>query len=94
MSTLIIHPKDHSTDFLKTIYATISDKTVINGSIGTKELRELIRFHNKVIMPGHGTPIVLLSVGQFPKIKGSYIIDYSYSDLLSTRKGNIFIWCQ
>ena len=93
MSTLIIHPKDPSTDFLKPIYAPIQDKTVINGGIGTKELCELIRCHDRVIMLGHGTPIGLLSVGQFPKVKGSYIIDYSYSDLLSVKKENIFIWC-
>jgi hypothetical protein len=93
MRTLIVHPQDKSTDFLKSIYAQISNKTVINGGIGKNELRELIRSHDRVIMLGHGSPWGLLSVGQFPPKVGSYIIDYSYCDLLSTKKENIFIWC-
>jgi hypothetical protein len=92
MSTLIIHPKDQSTDFLKPIYAPIHDKTVITGGVTKYELRKLIKSHDRVIMLGHGTPIGLLSIGQFPD-NGSYVIDYSYADLLSTKKGNIFIWC-
>jgi hypothetical protein len=92
MSTLIIHPKDQSTDFLKPIYATIQDKTVITGGVTKYELRELIKVHDRIIMLGHGTPIGLLSVGQFPD-NGSYVIDYSYTDLLSAKKENIFIWC-
>jgi hypothetical protein len=92
MSTLIIHPKDPSTDFLRPIYAPIQDKTVITGGATKNELRTLIKNHVRIIMLGHGTPIGLLSVGQFPE-NGSYVIDYSYSDLLSVKKGNIFIWC-
>jgi hypothetical protein len=92
MRHLIIHPKDHSTDFLKPIYATIQDKTVINGGIGKSKLRELIKNHDRIIMLGHGTPYGLLSVGQFPKV-GNYIIDWSLADLLSTKMDNIYIWC-
>ena len=92
MCTLIIHPKDQSTNFLKPIYAAISNKTVINGGISKSDLRKLIKNHDRVLMLGHGTPLGLLSVGQFPDF-GSYIIDYSYSDLLSDKKENIFIWC-
>ena len=92
MCTLIIHPKDQSTNFLKPIYASISNKTVINGGISKSDLRKLIENHDRVLMLGHGTHMGLLSVGQFPDI-GSYIIDYSYSDLLSDKKENIFIWC-
>ena len=92
MRYLIIHPKDPSTDFLKPIYATISNKTVINSGISKDKLRNHVKKHDRIIMLGHGTPIGLLSVGQFPD-NGSYVIDYSYSDLLSAKKGNIFIWC-
>ncbi len=92
MRALIVHPKDKTTDFLKTIYAPIQDKTVITGGVTKSELRKLIENHDRVIMLGHGTPIGLLSVGQFPDA-GSYVIDYSYTDLLSSKKGNIFIWC-
>lgn len=92
MRTLIVHPKDKTTSFLKKIYEPISNKTVIQGGIGMNELRKLIEIHDRVIMLGHGSPWGLLSIGQFPKA-GSYIIDYSYSDLLSAKKGNMFIWC-
>jgi hypothetical protein len=43
-------------------------------------------------MLGHDTPLGLHSIGQFPN-SGAYIIDYSYSDLLSIKHENIFIWC-
>ena len=93
MRTLIVHPKDETTSFLLKIYEPIKNKTIIRGGIGKKELRKLIQNHERVIMLGHGSPWGLLSVGQFPPKVGSYIIDYSYCDLLSTKKENIFIWC-
>jgi len=93
MSTLIIHPQDPSTDFLKQIYAkTIQDKTLITGGISKTELQNLIRNHDRIIMLGHGTPNGLLSVGQFPTV-GSYIIDSSDSEILSTQTDNVYIWC-
>lgn len=92
MSTLILHPKDQSTDFLKPIYAPIKDKTVITGGIRKYKLRELIKKHDRVIMLGHGSAWGLLSVNQFVDA-GSYIIDSSFSELLSAKSENIFIWC-
>ena len=92
MSPLIIHPQDPSTDFLKPIYASISNKTVISGGIGKNELQKLMRNHERIIMLGHGTSLGLLSVGQFPDV-GSYIIDSSSIELLSVKKDNVFIWC-
>ena len=92
MSTLIIHPKDPSTNFLKPIYAPIQDKTIINGGVNRSKLRELIKNHDRIIMLGHGSPYGLLSVGQFPKV-GNYVIDWPMVDLLSTKTDNIYIWC-
>lgn len=92
MSPLIIHPQDPSTDFLKPIYASISNKTVISGGIDKNELQELMRNHERIILLGHGTSLGLLSVGQFPDV-GSYIIDSSSIELLSVKKDNVFIWC-
>jgi len=92
MRTLVIHPKDSTTDFLKPIYAPIKDKTVIWGGINKSHLRKHIENHDRIIMLGHGSPWGLLNVGQFP-MAGNYIIDFSYSDLLSVKKGNIYIWC-
>ncbi len=92
MSTLIIHPQDSTTNFLKPIYALIQDETVITGGITKSELKKLIENHDRVIMLGHGSPFGLLSVGQFPKA-GNYIVDYSMVDLLSQKTDNIYIWC-
>jgi len=92
MCTLIIHPKDQSTNFLKPIYASIPNKTVINGGISKSDLRKLIKNHDRVLMLGHGSHLGLLSVGQFPDAS-SYIIDNSYSDLLLDKEENMFIWC-
>ena len=38
MSTLIIHPKDHSTQFLDIVYRDISDATVITGGISKSDM--------------------------------------------------------
>ena len=92
MSPLIIHPQDRSTDFLKVIYATIPNKTVISGGIDKNELLELIRNHDRIIMLGHGTSLGLLSVGQFPN-SDPYIIDRSTVEFISHKTENIFIWC-
>jgi hypothetical protein len=90
MKTLIIHPKDRSTDFLKPIYAGIPDQTVITGGTTRKELHELIRSHDRIIMMGHGYPGGLFSVGQFPApgvIVGPDEVEHLRG------KENIFIWC-
>jgi len=66
MKTLVIHPKDKSTDFLKPIYAGRENITAINS--GTKEgVIKAIEAHNHIVMMGHGTPRGLFSVGQFDK---------------------------
>lgn len=90
MKTLIIHPKDKSTDFLKPIYAGIPDQTVITGGTTRKELHELIKSHDRIMMMGHGFPGGLFSVGQFPAsgvIVGPDEVEYLQG------KENIFIWC-
>ena len=90
MKTLIIHPKDRSTDFLKPIYAGIPDQTVITGGTTRNELHELIRSHDRIIMMGHGYPGGLFSVGQFPA--PGVIIGYNELEHLQGKE-NIFIWC-
>jgi hypothetical protein len=92
MRTLIVHPQDPSTSFLEPIYGTIEDKTVITGGVSKYKLRQLIKNHDRIIMLGHGSPWGLFAVGKFP-IVGSYVIDSSFTDLLSSKQENIFIWC-
>lgn len=89
MKTLVIHPSDRSTDFLKIIYENhLDDWTIINDCVINKEkLRNLINSHDRIIMLGHGTSCGLLN----PTCYG-YIIDESYIDLLKDKE-TISIWC-
>jgi hypothetical protein len=91
MKTLVIHPKDKSTDFLKPIYAGITDATVVTGGVGKDEIRELIKQHERVIMLGHGAPGGLFGVGEFGG--WSYIIDSTMVEALSNKPNNIYVWC-
>jgi hypothetical protein len=92
MKTLVIHPKDKSTEFLTEIYKNIPHKNVVSGGVTKYELAKLIGQHDRIIMCGHGTGYGLLSVGQFPTRNG-FIIDWSFVYLLSKRKECIYIWC-
>ena len=88
--TLIIHPADRSTDFLKPIYAKIPNATVITS--GTKDqVNEEILNHDRIMMMGHGSPSGLFSVGKFGNSNG-FIIDENTVELLQGTE-NVFIWC-
>ena len=55
--TLVIHPDDRSTDFLKLIYKDKEDWTIINDcNIDRFTLKSLIRAYDRIIMMGHGSP--------------------------------------
>jgi hypothetical protein len=92
MNTLIIHPDDRSTDFLKPIYRNITNPTLITGGVTREEIHELIKSHDRIIMMGHGSPWGLFSVGKF-KVLDSYIISNEEVHLLLQKKNSIFIWC-
>ena len=92
MKTLIIHPKDPTTDVLKGIYSGINNKTVINSGIPKLDFRKLIESHHRIFMLGHGSPWGLLSMGQFP-LTGPYIIDDFFVDELKEKTRNLYIWC-
>jgi hypothetical protein len=88
--TLIIHPADRSTDFLKPIYANVPNATILTS--GTKEqVEEEILNHDRIMMMGHGSPWGLFSVGKFEGANG-YVIDHDTVELLHNTE-NIFIWC-
>lgn len=44
MKTLVIHPKDSTTDFLCEIYKDKKDWTIINSNVAKKLLKEQIKF--------------------------------------------------
>jgi hypothetical protein len=91
-SCLIIHPKDRTTQFLDIAYKNIPNKTIITGGVTKQEVKKLIEQHDQVIMCGHGAPVGLFSVGEFPN-SGGLIIDHTMVDVLSEKNNSIFIWC-
>ena len=95
MKTLVIHPKDKSTDFLKPIYADLDNVTLVTGGWSRDHILEAIQTHDQVMMMGHGSPGGLFAVGQFPIEQPyfSYIIGAQMIEALSQKDNNIFIWC-
>lgn len=88
MKTLIIHPADKSTDFLRPIYQSLQQYTIVTG--GTKrQVNELIKSHDRIMMMGHGSSNGLFSVGKFD---GTYVIDFTTVSLLRNKEC-VFIWC-
>ena len=53
MKTLVIHPKDPTTDFLSPIYEG-KNWNVITHDISDYEMHELIDSHDRIVMLGHG----------------------------------------
>jgi hypothetical protein len=92
MKTLVIHPTDQTTEFLKPIYANLRNKTVVRGGTTKSEVKRLIESHDRVIMLGHGAPYGLLNPRQFPDA-GLFIIDGSMANSLKNKSNCIFIWC-
>lgn len=91
MKTLVIHPKDASTDFLKAVYANIPNVKVLTGGMSVWQVDLEIEAADRVIMLGHGTPHGLLSVGQFTG--SAYVVDHESANLLKKKENCIFIWC-
>lgn len=93
MKTLIIHPDDRSTDFLKIIYEGMKDITVLTGNgMNQQDIKNLIPEYDRVMIMGHGSPYGLLTAGGFVG-KGGHIIDYSFVNLLKDNPNNVYIWC-
>lgn len=86
MRTLIIHPSDSTTDFLKEIYKDIPDKTVISYNCPKESLFEDIEEYDRIIMLGHGDEGGLYGFSR-------YMIDSDFVSLLKTKKNSVFIWC-
>ena len=93
MKTLIIHPDDRSTDFLKIIYEGMKDITVLTGNgMMQQDIKNMIPEYDRVMIMGHGTPYGLLSTSNFIGYRG-YIIDSSFTKLLKDNPNNVYIWC-
>lgn len=74
MKTLVIHPYDASTLFLKEIYNN-KDWTVINdGRVSKKFLKNCIKEHDRIILLGHGNSNGLIDVKNKRIIVGSEFV--------------------
>ncbi len=82
--TLVIHPKDPSTDFLCEIYRN-RGFTEINEGFESEKLKNLIQEHHRIVLLGHGYHNGLLNFYET-------IIDDSFSPLL-VDKELVGIWC-
>lgn len=85
-NTLVIHPKDNTTDFLCDIYMG-KDWTIVNKLISKSELRRLIKTHDRIIMLGHGS-----EYGLFDLANDRFVIDSRWVDMLR-KKECVCIWC-
>ena len=90
MTTLVIHPDDRSTDFLRPIYSGIDTKTVLTDAVSEGQLVEAIGSHDQIIMLGHGSPYGLFNVAQMGQ--GGTTIGERHVGLLRNKPG-IYIWC-
>jgi hypothetical protein len=90
LKTLVVHPADPTTDFLKPIYAGIPNCTVVtSGTIWELDLQ--IEDADRIICLGHGTGRGLLSMGQFKG--GFYCVDEQSAQLMKSKKNCVFIFC-
>lgn len=87
MRTLVIHPDDRSTDFLKEIYSHKKRWTVINDfEISEKEFIEALNNHDRIIMMGHGSPWGLLGIN-------IRMAKENITQILKNKTNNVYIWC-
>jgi len=56
MKTLVIHPEDKTTTFLKEIYRNINYTLIDNPFTKTKDIIKAIKEHDRIIICGHGSP--------------------------------------
>lgn len=93
-TTLVIHPKDASTDFLARIYKDKDWTSIRSWPQDPASLKRFINCYDRIIMMGHGTPSGLLNVGSFygDEPNQFYVIDNYFADLLQTKE-TVSIWC-
>lgn len=90
MKTLVIHPEDESTTFLKPIYQNIPNVNVITEDTSAGTVIEAIKHHDQIIMLGHGSPSGLFNVSGIGR--GLFAIGSQHVDILRDKKC-IYIWC-
>jgi hypothetical protein len=84
MKTLVIHPEDKTTDFLKVIYAG-KEWSIIDYRADRKEITKAILEHDRIVMLGHGSAQGLFGYNDM-------VIDSSLVYLLKGKQC-VCIWC-
>jgi hypothetical protein len=85
MKTLVLHPDDRSTDFLKKIYDDKGWTIITRWDIGGHALTAMVETHDRIIMMGHGSPSGLIGYGHI-------FINPEFIKVLQT-KDTVCIWC-
>lgn len=83
-TTLVIHPKDATTDFLNLIYRGRGWK-VIAEEISPEKLLNEISIHERIVMLGHGAECGLIGWNYF-------VINSSFVEVLKNKEC-VYIWC-
>lgn len=84
-TTLVIHPKDKSTDFLTSAYADRGWSVINDNLISNTRLRQEIQAHERIIMMGHGTQDGLFGLNR-------WFVSSRLVYLLREKK-TVAIWC-
>ena len=92
MKSLIIHPADESTDFLRSVYAHLENATLITGTLNNKQISEALQKAERTILLGHGLVSGLLSANQFYEDRLT-VVDDEHAPLLKGKPNSIYIWC-
>jgi hypothetical protein len=84
MKTLVIHPEDSTTDFLKVIYSG-KDWAIIDYNADRREITKAILEHDRIVMLGHGSAQGLFGYNDM-------VIDSSLVYLLKNKQC-VCVWC-
>jgi hypothetical protein len=88
-NTLVIHPDDRSTDFLKPIYKGWNYDVL---TAHHDDLHGVLPKYDRVLMLGHGCSEGLFGVGKFKSDRSGLVINSDHVPVLSG-KNNVYIWC-
>lgn len=85
MKTLLIHPKDKTTDFLIESYEE-QNYTILTTNYSNSGFKVLIKEHDRIIMMGHGHEFGLLGHNKL-------MVTSQHVYLLREKPGSVYIWC-
>lgn len=89
MKTIIVHPNDESTAFLKRVYKELTNCKIIAESYYFKqEIKSEIEGTNNLMIMGHGDLNGLFGINYSSK----HMIDSSFCNLIES-KNCLLIWC-